>query len=101
MMSGALWARDELVACGWQVQVADARKVKTVAPLAAKTDQVDARLLAGLYRRQLLPALWLPSLAEPALRERLRRRMHLVGLRARATGRHFAPQPAWAVRSSD
>ena len=36
MMSGALWARDELVACGWQVQVADARKVKTVAPLAAK-----------------------------------------------------------------
>ena len=30
MMSGALWVRDELVACGWQVQVADARKVKTV-----------------------------------------------------------------------
>src|SRR6266540_4799568 len=45
MMSGALWAHDELVACGWQVQVADARKVKTVAPLAAKTDKVDARLL--------------------------------------------------------
>jgi hypothetical protein len=35
-MSGALWVRDELVACGWQVEVADARKVKTVAPLAAK-----------------------------------------------------------------
>src|SRR5215218_7479637 len=32
MMSGALW-RDQLVDCGWQVQVADARKVKTVAPL--------------------------------------------------------------------
>src|SRR6266508_5373502 len=61
MMSGALWARDELVACGWQVQVADARKVKTVAPLAAKTDKVDARLLAELSRRQLVPALWLPS----------------------------------------
>jgi hypothetical protein len=39
MMSGALWVRDELVACGWQVEVADARKVKTVAPLAAKTDK--------------------------------------------------------------
>src|SRR5437763_10741440 len=25
MMSGALWVRDELVACGWQVQVADAQ----------------------------------------------------------------------------
>ena len=59
MMSGALWVRDELVACGWQVQVADARKVKTVAPLAAKTDKVDARLLAELSRRQLVPALWL------------------------------------------
>jgi hypothetical protein len=39
MMSGALWVHDELVACGWQVEVADARKVKTVAPLAAKTDK--------------------------------------------------------------
>jgi transposase len=57
MMSGALWVRDELVACGWQVEVADARKVKTVAPLAAKTDKVDARLLAELCRRQLVPAL--------------------------------------------
>jgi hypothetical protein len=55
MMSGALWVRDELVACGWQVEVADARKVKTVAPLAAKTDKVDARLLAELSRRALVP----------------------------------------------
>src|SRR5438552_8502111 len=55
MMSGALWVRDELVACGWQVQVADARKVKPVAPLAAKTDKVGARLLAELSRRRLGP----------------------------------------------
>jgi Transposase len=64
MMSGALWVRDELVACGWQVEVADARKVKTVAPLAAKTDKVDARLLAELSRRALVLVLWLPSLDE-------------------------------------
>ena len=32
MMSGAVWVRDELCACGWQVEVADARKVKTIAP---------------------------------------------------------------------
>ena len=107
MMSGALWVRDELVACGWQVQVADARKVKTVAPLAAKTDKVDARLLAELSRRQLVPALWLPSLDERALRERLRRRMqpgaaadqrqgsHLWS--ADAVGRpHLAPAPCAA-----
>jgi transposase len=100
MMSGALWVRDELVACGWQVEVADARKVKTVAPLAAKTDKVDARLLAELSRRELVPALWLPSLDERALRERLRRRMHLVRLRTSAKGRIFGLQTQWGIRVS-
>src|SRR6266511_2749661 len=100
MMSGALWVRDQLVACGWQVQVADARKVKTVAPLAAKTDKVDARLLAELSRRDLVPALWLPSLDERALRERLRRRMHLVRLRTSAKSRIFGLETQWGVRVS-
>jgi transposase len=100
MMSGALWVRDQLVACGWQVEIADARKVKTVAPLAAKTDKVDARLLAELSRRELVPALWLPSLDERALRERLRRRMHLVRLRTSAKGRIFGLQTQWGVRVS-
>jgi len=100
MMSGALWVRDELVACGWQVEVADARKVKTVAPLAAKTDKVDARLLAELSRRELVPALWLPSLDERALRERLRRRMHLVRLRTSAKARIAGVQTQWGVRVS-
>jgi transposase len=100
MMSGALWVRDELTACGWQVEIADARKVKTVAPLAAKTDKVDARLLAELSRRGLVPALWLPSLDERALRERLRRRMHLVRLRTSAKGRIFGLQTQWGARIS-
>src|SRR5438874_8840229 len=100
MMSGALWVRDELVACGWQVEVADARKVKTVAPLAAKTDKVDARLLAELSRRQLVPALWLPSLDDRELRERLRRRMHLVRLRTSAKARIAGLQTQWGVRVS-
>src|SRR2546425_8836935 len=100
MMSGALWVRDELVACGWQVEVADARKVKTVAPLAAKTDKVDARLLADLCRRELVPALWLPSLAERALGARLRRRRHLVRPRTSAKGRIFGLQTQWGVRVS-
>jgi transposase len=100
MMSGALWVRDQLVACGWEVQVADARKVKTVAPLAAKTDKVDARLLAELCRRELVPALWLPSLDQRALRERLRRRMHLVRLRTSAKARIAGLQTQWGVRIS-
>src|SRR6266508_3023342 len=100
MMSGALWVRDQLVACGWQLEVADARKLKTVAPLAAKTDKVDARLLAELCRRELVPALWLPSLEERALRERRRRRMHLVRLRTSANARSAGLQTQWGVRVS-
>jgi transposase len=98
MMSGAVWVRDQLVACGWQVEVADARKAKALAPLTAKTDTIDARLLAELARRDLVPALWLPSLSERELRERLRRRMHLVRLRTSAKARVFGLLTQWGVR---
>jgi len=87
MMSGAVWVRDRLEASGWQVQVAHARKVRDVAPLACKTDKVDARVLAELRRRELVPALWLPSPSDRALRERLRRRAHLVKTRTSALNR--------------
>jgi transposase len=80
MMSGAVWVRDRLAAAGWEVQVAHAGKVRDVAPLACKTDKVDARVLAELCRRDLVPALWIASLDDRALRERLRRRTHLVRL---------------------
>ena len=49
MMSGAVWVRDQLAAAGWQVQIAHARKVRDVAPLACKTDKVDARVLAATW----------------------------------------------------
>lgn len=38
MMSGAGWVRDRLATVGWDVRLADARKVKSIAPLAWKTD---------------------------------------------------------------
>jgi len=75
------------------VQIAHARKVRDVAPLACKTDKVDARVLAELARRDLVPELWVPSLDDRALRERLRRRMHLVRIRASAMNRIFGPDP--------
>ena len=57
MMSGAAWVRERLQAAGgWIVQVADARKAKAVGSLAAKTDKLDARVLAELARRDLVPA---------------------------------------------
>ena len=58
MMSGAVWVRDRLAAAGWEVEVAHARKVRAIAPLAGKTDKVDARVLAELCRRDPVPALW-------------------------------------------
>jgi transposase len=98
MMSGAVWVRDRLQAAGWEVEVADARKVKGLAPLACKTDKVDARVLAELCRRDLVPAVWLPSLDDRALRERLKRRMHLVRMRTMARNRIHGVLTQWGLK---
>ena len=100
MMSGAIWVRDQLELAGWNVQVAHARKVRDIAPLACKTDKVDARVLAELCRRDLVPALWVPSLEDRALRERLRRRTHLVKLRTSAKNRIFGLLTQFGLRIS-
>jgi len=77
-MNGARFVHDTLERCGWEVQVADAVKVKGLAPLACKTDRIDAWVLAELSRRDLVPAIWLPGFAERQERERARWRLHLV-----------------------
>jgi transposase len=100
MMSGAVWVRDRLRSAGWQVEVADARKVKGLAPLACKTDKVDARVLAELCRRELVPAVWLPSLDDRALRERLKRRMQLVRMRTMARNRVHGLLTQWGLKLS-
>ena len=100
MMSGAVWVRDELALAGWDIRIADARKVKAIAPLACKTDRVDARVLADLVRRDLIPEVWVPSVHERANRERLRRRSHLVRLRTSAINRTFGLLTQWGLRRS-
>jgi transposase len=87
MMSGAAWVRDQLAAAGWTVQIADARKAKAVGSLAAKTDKLDARVLAELARRDLVPRVHVPTFADRELKERLGRRMHMVRLRTAAMNR--------------
>ena len=77
-MNGARFVHDELVTHGWRVLVADAQKVKGLAPLACKTDTVDARVLAELSYRDLVPAIWLPTPEVRGERERARYRLHLV-----------------------
>lgn len=77
-MNGARFVHDTLERAGWDVEVADAQKVKGLAPLACKTDRIDAWVLAQLSRRDLVPAIWLPTPGIQAERERARFRLHLV-----------------------
>jgi transposase len=77
-MTGARFVHDQLELHGWEVEIADAVTVKGLAPLACKTDRVDAWVLAELSRRDLVPAIWLPDPSVRAERERARFRLHLV-----------------------
>jgi transposase len=77
-MNGARFVHDTLEERGWEVLVADAKKVKGLAPLACKTDRIDARVLAELSWRDLVPAVWLPDPSVRRERELARFRLHLV-----------------------
>ena len=77
-MNGARFVHDELVTHGWEVLIADAQRVKGLAPLACKTDKIDARVLAELSWRDLVPAIWLPTPELRREREISRWRLHLV-----------------------
>src|ERR687896_482539 len=77
-MNGARFVHDQLELAGWCVEIADAQKVKGLAPLACKTDKIDARVLAELSRRDLVPAIWLPDPTIRRERELARFRLHLV-----------------------
>ena len=89
-MNGARFVHDTLELAGWEVEIADAAKVKGLAPLACKTDKIDAYVLAELSRRDLVPAIWLPSPQVRGHRELARFRSHLVhhrtGLKNRIHG---------------
>ena len=77
-MTGARFVHDRLEELGWDVRIADAAKVKGIGSLAAKTDKIDARVLAILSQRDLVPEIWLPSLEIRQERELARFRLHLV-----------------------
>jgi transposase len=77
-MTGARVVHDTLEQEGWSVEIADAQKVKGLAPLAAKTDKIDSRVLAVLSHRDLVPAIWLPDPGVREKRELARFRLHLV-----------------------
>jgi transposase len=77
-MTGARFVHDTLERLGWDVLIANAQKVKGLAPLACKTDRIDARVLAVLSERDLVPEIWLPDPRVRREREQARFRLHLV-----------------------
>jgi len=86
-MTGARFIHDTLEQYGWEVEIADAQKVKGLAPLAVKTDRIDARVLAVLSHRDLVPAVWLPDPRVRREREWARFRLHLVKHRSQLKNR--------------
>jgi transposase len=89
-MNGARFVHDQLELHGWRVEIADALKVKGLAPLACKTDKIDSHVLAELCRRDLVPAIWLPTPEVRGERERARFRLQLVRQRVRLKSRIHA-----------
>ena len=57
-------------------------------------------MLAELCRRDLVPAVWVASLEDRAIRERLRRRAHLVKARTSARNRIFGLLTQFGLRIS-
>jgi transposase len=99
-MSGARFVHDRLERAGWDVRIANAAKVKGLAPLACKTDRIDCWVLAELARLDLVPEIWLPDPEIRAERERARFRLHLVKHRSALKNRvhsllfqHGIPSP--------
>jgi transposase len=89
-MTGARFVHDQLELVGWDVRIADAQRAKGIAPLACKTDRIDAWVLAELARRDLVPEIWLPDPEVRAERERARFRLFLVHKRTSLKNRIHA-----------
>src|SRR5262249_50739682 len=97
-MCGARLVHDRLEPAGRPGAIAPAPKTKGLAPLACKTDRIDAWVLAELARRDLVPAIWLPDPRVRAERERARWRLHLVRHRSSLTaGARGAAHPRQAL----
>jgi len=97
-MTGARHVHDTLEAHGVDVRVADVIKAKGLAPLACKTDRIDAWVLAELSRRDLIPEIWLPDFEVRGARERSRFRLHLVRHRTSLKNRVHATLKTHGLR---
>ena len=72
---------DVLKEKGYDVMVAHPLMVKAIAYARVKTDKVDARMLADLLRAGMIPESYVPDRVVREVRDLVRRRRYMVGLR--------------------
>lgn len=83
------------------VELAHPYGVRAIAAAQVKTDKIDARTLAQLLRADLIPRAYIPGRQTRDLRELVRQRLFLVGMRTRLKNRihmlldrhHVVPPP--------
>jgi transposase len=92
MESGYCWQPiyDRLEEAGYDVRLAHPLKVKAIAEAKIKTDEIDSETLAHLLRADLLPESYVPPREIRELRELVKRRAFLVGMRTRLKNRIHA-----------
>lgn len=84
------WLADQLTDAGFDVHLAHPLRTRAIAAARVKTDAVDARTLAHLLRSDLLPEAWIAPAELRDLRDLLRHRHALVGLRTSLKNRVHA-----------
>jgi len=72
---------DQLESIGHTVKLAHPKEVKAIAKARAKTDKIDSETLTHLLRADPLPESYVPPREVRELRDRVRRRAFLVGMR--------------------
>jgi transposase len=87
MESGYCWQPlyEALEESGYTVKLAHPKEVKALAK--KKTDKIDSQTLAHLLRTDLLPESYVPPRDIRELRDRVRRRAFLVGMRTKVRNR--------------
>ncbi len=92
MEAGYCWQPlyDDLAEAGNDVRLAHPKRVKAIAEAKVKTDKVDSETLAHLLRADLLPESYVPPRDIRELRDLVRRRAFLVGMRTQLKNRVHA-----------
>src|SRR5436190_297508 len=83
--TGWRWVWQELVAAGFEVRLAEPLQTRALLGRrrSAKTDRLDARWLARLLAKEMLPESWIPPAEIQRLRDRTRLRKALAEDRRR------------------